>query len=87
VVPLREPDRVDVRVRFDPDASPKQVEERLVSAIGVPTRYPPNVSLEEIDDDGIVLRISATPLRPGDGSELAEEVLEALRRTPTATAN
>jgi small-conductance mechanosensitive channel len=86
VVPLREPDRVDVRARFDPDASPKQVEDRLTSSIGVPTRYPPNVSLEEVDEDGVVLRIRATPLQPGDGSQLAEEVLEALRRTPSAAA-
>jgi hypothetical protein len=44
------------------------------------------VSLEEVDEDGVVLRIRATPLQPGDGSQLAEEVLEALRRTPSAAA-
>ena len=33
-----------------------------------------------------MLRINATPLRPGDGSQLAEEVLEALRQTPSAGA-
>jgi len=81
VVPLREPDRVDVRARFDTDASPRQIEERLLEAIAVPTRYRPSVSLEEIDDDGVVFRISATPLRAEDGSQLAEEVLQALRRS------
>ena len=45
----------------------------------MPTRYRPSVSLEEIDRDGVVLRVNATPLRPEDGSQLAEEVLEALR--------
>jgi len=45
----------------------------------VPTRYRPSVSLEEVDRDGVVLRVNATPLRPEDGSQLAEEVLEALR--------
>jgi small-conductance mechanosensitive channel len=79
VVPLREPEKVDVRARFDPGASPRQVEERLLHAITVPTRYRPSVSLEEVDQDGVVLRINATPLRPEDGSQLAEEVLEALR--------
>jgi hypothetical protein len=39
----------------------------------------PNVSLEEVDEDGVVLRVSATPLRPDDGSQLAEEVLAALK--------
>ncbi len=79
VVPLREPDRVDVRARFPADASPQRIEQRLLRAITVPTRYRPNVALEEIDPDGVVLRVNATPLRPEDGSQLAEEVLEALR--------
>jgi small conductance mechanosensitive channel len=79
VVPLREPDKVDVRARFPSDASPQRVEQRLLKAITVPTRYRPNVALEEIDPDGVVLRVNATPLRPEDGSQLAEEVLEALR--------
>jgi small conductance mechanosensitive channel len=84
VVPLREPDKVDVRVRFPTDASPKHVEERLLRAITVPTRYSPSVSLEEFDADGVVFRVNATPLRPDNGSQLAEEVLEALRREETA---
>jgi small conductance mechanosensitive channel len=80
VVPLREPAKVDFRARFAHGASPGQIEEQLLTTIQVPTRYPPNVSLEEVDAEGVVLRISATPLRPEDGSQLAEEVLEALRR-------
>jgi small-conductance mechanosensitive channel len=85
VVPLREPDKVDLRVRFDDDVSPRQVEERLLRAITVPTRYRPSVSLEELDRDGVVLRVNATPLRPEDGSQLAEEVLAALRERERAT--
>ena len=79
VVPLREPDKVDVRARFATDASPQRVEQRLLREITVPTRYRPSVSLEEVDPEGVVLRVNATPLRPEDGSQLAEEVLEALR--------
>ncbi|MGE0065990.1 MAG: mechanosensitive ion channel domain-containing protein [Solirubrobacterales bacterium] len=79
VVPLREPDKVDVRARFPTEASPQRVEQRLLREITVPTRYRPSVSLEELDADGVVLRVNATPLRPEDGSQLAEEVLEALR--------
>jgi small-conductance mechanosensitive channel len=85
VVPLREPPKVDVRARFAPEASPQRIEEQLLSSIRIPTRKAPDVSLEEVDEDGVVLRISATPLRPDDGSQLAEEVLEALRRTSSAT--
>jgi small conductance mechanosensitive channel len=86
VVPLREPPKVDFRARFSREASPRRVEEQLLSAIRVPTRYPPNVTLEEVDENGVVLRVSATPLRPDDGSQLAEEVLEAVRRQPEAQA-
>ena len=84
VAPLREPDRVDLRARFSSEASPRRIEQRLLDTVDTPTRYAPSVSLEEVDEDGVVLRISATPLRSGDGSQLAEEVLETLRRSPTA---
>lgn len=84
VVPIREPDKVDIRARFKDEMSPRAVEQRLGAALEVPTRYAPQVWLEEVDEDGIVLRIVATPLRPGDGSQLAEEVLAALR--PSAAA-
>src|SRR3954452_3546775 len=84
VVPLREPDKVDVRARFPTDASPRGVEQSLLRSISVPTRYRPSVSLEEIDPEGVTLRVQATPLRPEDGSKLADEVLEALRREEPA---
>jgi small conductance mechanosensitive channel len=87
VVPLREPDKVDVRARFADGIGPQEIEERLLQAITVPTRYKPSVALEELDGDGVVFRVNATPLRPEDGSQLTEEVLEALRRSePAATA-
>jgi len=79
VVPLREPEKIDLRARFSGEVSPKQIEDRLLGAISVPTRYPPSVSLQELDADGVVLGIVATPLRPEEGSRLADEVLAALR--------
>jgi len=85
VVPLREPPKVDLKARFSHEASPRRIEEQLLAAVRVPTRYPPSVSLEEVDEESVVLRVSATPLRPEDGSQLAEEVLGAL--TPAAARN
>ena len=79
VVPLREPEKIDLRARFPREISPKQIEDRLLEAITVRTRYPPSVSLEELDAAGVVLRVLATPLRPEEGSRLADEVLAALR--------
>ncbi|HEX5990481.1 MAG TPA: mechanosensitive ion channel family protein [Solirubrobacterales bacterium] len=86
VVPLREPEKVDLRVRFPAQANPKEIEERLLRAITVPTRYKPSVAVEELDGDVVVFRVNATPLRSEDGSQLAEEVLDALRRSEPATA-
>jgi small conductance mechanosensitive channel len=80
VVPLREPPKVDVRARFTSEAS----QEQLLSSIRIPTRNAPDVALEEVDEDGVVLRINATPLRASDGPQLAEEVLDALRHAPAA---
>jgi hypothetical protein len=87
VVPLREPEKIDLRARFSNAASPRLIERRLLETVNTPTRYAPSVALEEVDEEGVVLRISATPLRSGDGSQLAEEVLEALRDAPAAMAN
>jgi small-conductance mechanosensitive channel len=83
VVPLREPEKIDLRARFSGEVSPKQIEDRLLEAISVPTRYPPSVSLQELDAEGVVLRIMATPLRPEESSRLADEVLAALREVGT----
>ena len=88
VVPLREPERVETRARFDASMSPSEVERRLASAISVPTRYPPDITLEELDRDEVVVRIAATPLRPADGAQLAAEVLAAVRESDAdGTAN
>ena len=75
VVPLREPERVDLRARFDAGISPRRIQDLLSRAITVPTRYPPDVELEEVDRDDVVMRISATPDEPTDGAKLAEEIL------------
>jgi small-conductance mechanosensitive channel len=79
VVPLREPERVDMRARFGADVTPAELQRRLTESVSVPTRYPPDIRLEELDRDEVVVRISATPLRPADGAQLAAEVLGAVR--------
>jgi small-conductance mechanosensitive channel len=81
VVPLREPERVEVRVSVEGEASPRRIEQMLLESITVPTRYPPSVALEEVSEDGVAFKVTATPLRAAEGSQLAEEVLAALRHT------
>jgi small-conductance mechanosensitive channel len=81
VEPLREPDSIDLRARFDSHLSPATVQEMLQQAITVPTLRPPRIELEEVDRDEVVLRISATPVRPADGAKLAEQVVSVTRGT------
>jgi small conductance mechanosensitive channel len=78
IVPLREPDGVDLRARLPADVTPLEVQELLASAIQTPVRSQPRITLEELDGDEVVVRISATPERPSDGPRLASEVLEAV---------
>jgi small conductance mechanosensitive channel len=86
VIPLREPERVELRARFGAETTPHDVQELLAHTISVPTRYSPHVELEELDRDELVVRIVVTPMRPSDGSKLASEVLGAVRNTDGATA-
>jgi small-conductance mechanosensitive channel len=81
VVPMEEPEGIDVRARFDSRVSPDRVQARLGEAITVPLVREPSIWLEEIDRDEVVVRIQATPVDPADGAKLAGEVLSVTRDT------
>jgi small conductance mechanosensitive channel len=78
VLPIREPDSVDVRVRLGTGISISQVQAILDDRIRTPTRRSPAVLLEEVDGNDVVVRIQATPDRADDGAQLADEVIDAL---------
>ncbi len=84
IVPLREPERVELRARFKADTTPSEVQEMLSRAVSVPTRYAPHIALEELDHDEVVVKIVATPMNPADGARLAGEILNAVRQTDGA---
>jgi small-conductance mechanosensitive channel len=75
IVPLREPAAVDLRARLGLGVKPSEVQNLLEQTIKTPTRSRPHISLEEVDDDGVVMRIAATPELDRDGPELADEIL------------
>ncbi|MDQ2622538.1 MAG: mechanosensitive ion channel family protein, partial [Actinomycetota bacterium] len=81
VEPLREPEGMDLRARFDSHVSPAEVQAMLKKAITVPTIRPPSIWLEEVDRNEVVLRIAATPINPDDGARLAEQVVSVTRGT------
>jgi small conductance mechanosensitive channel len=78
VVPIREPDPVDVRVRLGGGVRMTQVQGILDEQVTTPTRRAAAVLLEELDGEDMVVRVQATPERPDDGAGLADEIIAAL---------
>ncbi len=78
VVPLKEPDSVDVKVRLPSGVRPSQVQAILDDAITIDTRSKATVLLEEVDGPELVVRVQATPELADDGAKLADEIIAAL---------
>lgn len=78
VVPLREPEGVDLRARLPADVAPSEVQALLQEKVQTPMRDVPRILLEELDGDDVVVRIQATPEKASDGPKLASEVLAAV---------
>jgi len=78
IVPLREPAGVDLRVRLRPGITPVDVQTVMRERVTTPIRGEPRVTLEELDDDEIIVRVAATPQDAADGSALASELLSAI---------
>lgn len=78
VMPINEPTAVDLRARLSPGTRPTDVQHLLGERITVATRGVPRIDVEEINDDEVVVRVTATPRNGGEGRQLADEVLAAL---------
>ena len=78
VVPLREPDGVDFLAGLRQGVRPSDVQRLMADTVTVATRKGPHIDLEELDDDEVVVRITAVPVDPGDGRQLADEVVAAV---------
>jgi small conductance mechanosensitive channel len=80
VMPLREPDAVNLRARLRAGMTPGDLQEILEGALQTPLRGPPRITLEELDGDEVVVQISATPLVGTQGRHLASELLAIVSR-------
>ena len=78
VVPIREPDSVNVKVRLGRGIRVTQVQEILDDRVKTPTRQKASVLLEQLDGDDVIVRVQATPDRADDGARLADEIIDAL---------
>lgn len=79
VIPISEPERVELRAKFNADVTPQKLQRMIEKAVTIPLRNPPSVALEELDGDEVTVSIAAVPLNAADGPKLASDVLEAVR--------
>ncbi len=78
VLPIREPDAVNLRARLRPGMTPSDLQELLERSLQTPMRDVPRITLEELDGDAAVVRISATPQVASEGRHLASELLRVV---------
>jgi len=84
IVPLKEPAAVDLRARLKPDIKPSELQKLLQDNLTVPVRDEPDIAVEEVDDEEVIMRVSAVPDRHEDGPKLADEVLAAIGEVTSA---
>jgi small conductance mechanosensitive channel len=84
VLPLREPEAVNLRARLRAGMTPGDLQEILEKALQTPLRDAPRITLEELDGDEVVVRIAATPLVAAQGRHLASELLGIVSRETRA---
>ncbi len=80
VLPLREPEAVNLRARLRAGMTPGDLQEALEKSLQTPLRDAPRITLEELDGDEVVVRISATPRVAAEGRHLASELLSIVSR-------
>ncbi len=86
VLPLREPEAVNLRARLRAGMTPGDLQEILEKALQTPLRDAPRITLEELDGEEVVVLISATPLVAAQGRHLASELLSIVSRETHARA-
>jgi small conductance mechanosensitive channel len=80
VLPLREPEAVNLRARLRPGMTPSDLQELLERSLQTPLRDAPRITLEELDGEEAVVRIAATPRLAAEGRHLASELLSIVSR-------
>jgi small-conductance mechanosensitive channel len=87
VLPLREPEAVNLRARLRPGMTPRDLQELLEKSLQTPLRSAPRITLEELDGEEVVVLIAATPRRAAEGPQLASELLSVVSRETLSGAD
>jgi len=80
ILPLREPEGVNLRARLRAGMTPGDLQEILERTLQTPLRDSPRITLEELDGAEVVVRIAATPRIASEGRQLASELLAVVSR-------
>jgi small conductance mechanosensitive channel len=86
VMPLREPEAVNLRARLRAGMTPGDLQEVLELALQTPLRDSPRITLEELDGEEAIVRIAATPRVATQGRQLASELLSVVARETRSQA-
>ncbi len=86
VLPLREPEAVNLRARLRAGMTPGDLQEILEKSLQTPLRDAPRITLEELDGEEVVVRIAATPRVATQGRQLASELLSIVSRETRSRA-
>lgn len=86
VLPLREPEAVNLRARLRAGMTPGDLQEVLEQSLQTPLRDAPRITLEELDGEEVVVRIAATPRVAAQGRQLASELLNVVSRETRSRA-
>lgn len=86
ILPLREPEAVNLRARLRAGMTPGDLQETLEKSLQTPLRDAPRITLEELDGEEVVVRIAATPRVASQGRQLASELLSVVSRETRARA-
>jgi small conductance mechanosensitive channel len=87
ILPLREPDAVNLRARLRAGMTPGDLQEILEKSLQTPLRDAPRITLEELDGSEVVVRIAATPRVASQGRQLASELLSIVSRETRTRAD
>jgi small-conductance mechanosensitive channel len=86
VMPLREPEAVNLRARLRAGMTPGDLQEILEQSLQTPLRDAPRITLEELDGEEVVVKIQATPRVASQGRVLASELLSIVSRETRSQA-
>lgn len=86
IMPLTEPEGIDMELRFPAELGPRQLQELLDEEIETELLYPTDIELIGLDRSEVLFRVKATPLHSEDGGRLAEEIIEIVREHGTGAS-